>query len=282
MFQFNWSLGLGDIVSGAISALGVLSAVAIFMVQQRQGARLQRTEIYQRLELASVEVFKFEAQEASKLEKFRDRVVRPDKFGAAWPAIERFEEMEELGDAGEADRRDPSGQLRKVYEQYENIEEHVRVARKYYEQTLNLFEMAARFRADGIMDERVFGSWVIWYFDTVQEWAFRWMWPELRKNYTGELRDVFNFPVAHFDWTGGELEKLQREFFAHVARKYRCKIIRDWLDDVTGADLRNEKAIASRGSPSYLAWPGAYGTSPQLEDYRGRKAPSPLTPKYRR
>lgn len=273
----DWGLWLA-VAGSAISAAGVLSGIVIFRTQQKQAAKLQRTEIYQRLELASVEVFQFEADNAETLERFRDKIARRKKFAAAWPAIERFKDMEDIEDAEDAGRRDPSGALREIYDQYVEIEDDVRIVRKYYEQTLNLFEMAARFRRSGIMEEPVFGSWVIWYYDTVREWAFRWIWStlELETNYTSELRETFNYAVHYFNWIDEDEEALKADFFKHVARINRCDVIRDWLSEVHSAKDALKHQIDRVGVPKYKPWPGNYGAAPVPRSRKGEVAPGPL------
>jgi hypothetical protein len=104
------------------------------------------------------------------------------------------------------------------------------LAENFYLQQLNLFEVSVRFRQTNIMEKSVFGSWVSWYYEVLTSWFFREKWPGLRAHYTPELRDIFDGPVASFGAFADE-EARRREFFRHVGKLMRCKVIRDWLND---------------------------------------------------
>ena len=137
------------------------------------------------------------------------------------------------------------------------------LARKYYENCCNIFEVSARLRRADIVPHEVFGSWVAWYFDTVCEWGFRATWNDLRDNYTSEMRTIFDpfverliklwdVPAAEalenngrFEIDESDLEKLRRDFYRHVGKYFGCRVILKWLDEV-GDDLKPPHPFAYR------------------------------------
>jgi hypothetical protein len=172
----------------AIAALiGVLVALVIFFRQQQQLLSVQRQQTYQRLELASNELFRFAADNAGVLARYV--------------------------------KEEPSGDLTDLEKA---------IADNHIYQTLNLFEMAARLRRAKFFEDEIFGSWVIWYYEMLGSWYFRRKWPEIRPNYTSEMRLVFDEPIRKFDPNASDAERKQ-QFFAHVARVLKCPLVRDWL-----------------------------------------------------
>jgi hypothetical protein len=174
-----------------ISFLGLLVTLIIFVKQQRRLERVQKLETYQRLELASNELFRFTANNADVL--------------CGYVAMEK----------------DPALQV---------TETGRMVADNHIFQTLNLFEMAARLRQANFFEDAVFGSWVIWYYDLLGSWYFREAWRRIRPNYTLEMRRVFDKPVRDFDPRADESQR-QRQFFTHVAKELNCPRVKTWLDE---------------------------------------------------
>jgi hypothetical protein len=274
--NFVHTIELGELIAAAIGALmtvmGLVLAVWQFNRQQKKSDDLQRTEIYQRLEMESTNVFRFEADNAHSLERFRDRQPVARKFDATWAAVAHYQRIENGEDP---DVIDSSGALKGAFAE---IEDDVRVLRKYYEMSLNLFEVAARFRHQGIIDAQVFGSWVIWMYETSREWGFRWMWPLLKANYMPQLRDVFEYPVAYFDWASEPDAQLKRDFFIHVARLLACPEIAAWIDGVDAQTEALHAEISRRGLPQYRkSWPVWVGPAPAPKP-RPKPAPGPLPP----
>lgn len=184
---------------------GILLAVITFAIQNRRELVVQKVELYHRLETGSIELFKFEAAHGAVLAPFMD--LAPSVSAPA-----------------------PSA-------------DDVRIKRKFYEQTMNLFEMAARFRKKNIIEPEVYGSWVAWYYDTIRQWGFRAEWPDLRQNYTREARAIFDRFVAEFDAAEEDTAR-KRRFFNHVADATSCPVIRRWLDDLEGEAKRYRFAPA--------------------------------------
>jgi hypothetical protein len=188
-----------------LQMVSITSALAIFFYQQNKSVQAQRVEIYQRLEIESSNVFRFEAEHSSAIRPYKTQIK---------PAT--------LTD--------------------EDITASKHIARKYYETTCNMFEVACRLRYRKIMPEEVFGSWVAWYFDTLTEWGFRAAWGDLRDNYIKELRTIFD-PfmdelVGRWDQSAQqaepsdeELKELRRRFYRHLGTLYRCRLILNWLEE---------------------------------------------------
>lgn len=197
--------------------------------------KARKIEIYQRLEIESNRVFEFEARHPQLVPMMKRRLA----------PVERLEDLIVQNEYG--DRMD----ARQI----------AMVARKYYEMNCNLFEIAARLRKLGLVDEDVFGSWVAWYFDTTTEWGFRALWEDLRDNYTADLRAIFDPLVSNLisewdiphaqgtfthrdpdaaalpDVSGTELERRRDWFYREIGTLFDCATIRTWLATVSETRL---------------------------------------------
>ncbi|MBR0553283.1 hypothetical protein [Stakelama marina] len=232
-FLFDAKISAGD----AIQTVALLFAVAQFTIQSRANRRAdaeaaalreetarkalesRQVEIYQRLEIESNAVFKFEAEHSDILPFFKTHLA---------PGRAEYERRAREGD-------------------------DFLTARKYYENCCNLFEISARLRQKDIVDPEVFASWVAWYFDTLLEWGFRALWHDLRDNYTPQLRMVFDKFVNELirDWDAPHdsrrgagqneseeavrmvadqtIEALRSRFYAELGSKFVCPTITNWL-----------------------------------------------------
>jgi len=179
-------------ISLVITSLGLVITLVLFMVQQRRLVKVQKQQTYQRLELASNEVFRFTASNAG--------------------VLVRYQAME----------HDPSIDFEKAI--VENA-----IADNHIYQTLNLFEMAARLRKEDFFEDEIFVSWVIWYYEMLESWYFRIKWPEVRLNYTTEMRLVFDEPIRKFHLHANDSARGQ-QFFAHVAKVLKFTLEKKWLD----------------------------------------------------
>ena len=218
----NW----GQVAASLFAGLAFILTLFQFRHSASDVLEARQTEIYQRLEFESMSVFRFEAENKAVVPQFKTHLAPPDFMGPPSGAAER--------------RAREEAQL---------------CARKYYEITCNLFEIAARLRKkDGYMDPEVFGSWVAWFFDTLCEWGFRAAWADLRENYTTHLRDdVFDVFVAELirDWDiphaadpakdlcmpDETVAALRRRFYERVGLQFKCKEIEKWLDAARPGDL---------------------------------------------
>lgn len=178
--------------ANVLALVGIVIALVGNLMQQARATRVELQENYLKLELASVDIFRFEAEKAGILGPYMD-----------------------ANDRGIA-----------------RTAENDRIADNFYLQQLNLFEIAARFRRNGTLDKQVFGSWVMWFYDVHDSWWFRKRWREsFRDNYTADLKAVFDAPVGRYDPAQTEDDR-KRAFFRHVASKgvFDCPIIMKWLD----------------------------------------------------
>jgi hypothetical protein len=192
LFEAGKVQDIAAILGLIVTTLGLMITLIIFLIQQRQLVKVQKRDTYQRLELASNEVFRFAADNAAVLARYDG--MKPD------PSID-----------------------------FEKTVVENAIADSYIYQTLNLFEMAARFRKDKFFDDEIFGSWVIWYYAVLGSWYFRRTWEETKHNYTSEMRRVFDRPAKQFDQEPDDAKR-KRNFFAHVARELNCPLVRTWLD----------------------------------------------------
>jgi hypothetical protein len=176
-------------VEAILAVLSFLFGLWTYRRQQHRLIEVQKQQTYQRLELASNDLFRFTASNAEPLVHFQGTEKNPS---------------------------------------YDPGAKDMMIADNHIYQTLNLFEMAARLRQANHFDDEVFGSWVIWYYETLTSWYFRLKWNEIRHNYTKEMRLVFDKPVAAFasyaDDTVGK-----QQFFEHVADRLGCRQVRGWL-----------------------------------------------------
>jgi hypothetical protein len=169
---------------GFITALGLIVTLFFSWRQQRRLVRVEQQQTYQRLELASNEVFRFTAANAQTLVAYQ--APQPD------PSID-----------------------------FERAAAQNTVADNHIYQTLNLFEMAARLRKEEFFEDEIFASWVIWYYEMLESWYFRYKWPQIALNYTREMRLVFDEPVRAFDPKADDTRRV-REFYTHVAKALNC------------------------------------------------------------
>jgi hypothetical protein len=143
-----------EILLGAIIIPISLYAVELFRLR-RDSNKAANREIYQQLEMASINLFQFEADHLD--------IIRPVwEEGVALP---------------------PEGSAERV------------AVTDYVCQILNLFEMAIRFRMENVMPPSVFGSWVIWYYALGNTPHFPEIWQECRLDYAPDLRQIMNKAV---------------------------------------------------------------------------------------
>jgi MFS family permease len=105
--------------------------------------------------------------------------------------------------------------------------------KQYVCQMLNLFEMAVRFRRQGIIAPEVFGSWVIWMWEVCNAKVFHQLWASddaLWSNYVVEFREVMSKGVLISRGRGNDEQK-RKAFFAFVGKALRCEKVLDWFDN---------------------------------------------------
>lgn len=150
-------INLTDIsIDTIIQAISILGAALTFVVAQsiekKKDRRNANKESYQQLEFASIDLFRFEAENIE--------MIRP-----IW------EEGKEI----------PS----------QNTADYI-VLMNYVCQMLNLFEMALKFRKDKILLPEVFGTWIAWFQLLVTSPGFHEIWKDVRMDYLPELREIMD------------------------------------------------------------------------------------------
>lgn len=180
-----------------VEALSILFAVGTFVVAQRIEKAKDRKAVmrdtYQRLELASIELFRFEAGNVNFIR-------------AVW---EKHAPLPER-DAAE-----------------------YTVLTNYVCQILNLFELAVSFRRERVLPPEIFGSWVAWMDDLVNSEgkAFGEVWAEVRRNYTPDLRRIMDAGLVFRETEEDEGTRVAR-FYLFVSELFQCSIVRGWNSPV--------------------------------------------------
>lgn len=139
-----------------VQIAALLVAVVTFVIAQGAEGKRDRDvanrEIYQRLELSSNELFRFEAQ-------------NPDLIRPLW-------------EEGAVIPRDGTA-------------EHM-ASMNYVCQILNLFEMAIRFRKEKVLSADIFGTWVAWFWAVAGAPGFGWYWSNSRGDYLPTIRKIMD------------------------------------------------------------------------------------------
>lgn len=212
----NWGQALGSLITAAALVLAGLEyrrSTARDVEAEKDELEARQLEIYQRLELESMTVFRYETEHRHLIHWYKTHLA-PD----GPPPFET------------------------------PIEEANLCARKYYEMSCNLFEIAIRLREknSAYIEDEVFGSWIAWFFDVTCEWGFRAVWADLRDNYTPTLRkDVFDPHVAALivEWDqsqaaaprkelrlpGDVVDSMRLRFYAALGDRFGCDAAREWM-----------------------------------------------------
>lgn len=264
MGSFEWS-GAEAFVAATALVLSILSfsiTIVLDLLTRRREARIEnrddrveRSSAYLQLEVQSSEVFKYEAEHAVAIDHLRQRV-----------------------DPGIYPPNDLQARA---------------LAKNFYFQSLNLFEVCSKFRREGVIYPDVYASWVAWFWDIAGDWYFRSIWiSELRQNYTREVRDIFDlaYQILATDRPGLDTE---REFYRAVSRlvaldvialeETQGDIIADWPDqiakwqtwDFSTRTLGRREPVASVAAPAPAAPVAPPATQPSELTFswdRGRAA----------
>lgn len=191
----NFTISYDMLIQAASIIVSAFGIAFTFVMKTEQSQRDARQQLYQTLELQSIDLFRFEA-------------LRPDLVAALW-----------YGNKPET----PAG----------GAQAFDYVTRQYVCQMLNLFEMAVRFRAQGILPAEVFGSWVVWIWELCSCARFQTYWSDrvqdLPSNYTRDLREIVNSGVETALRTDLDPEKARKRFFEDVADEIDCDEIGEWF-----------------------------------------------------
>jgi hypothetical protein len=203
---------LAQFVTPLAQTAGIIIAATMVVLTNRfnadQARRSAGQAIYQKLEFASVDLFRFE-------------VNHPELVKALW-----FDAPAPLGDNATAEEK------LAAY----NLEQYVC-------QLLNLFEMELRFRREGIIPPDVFASWVVWMYEICCLPTFVHIWKsELEPHYITDFQILINegIEVGQSDvpYRDGSDEpdwgKVQR-FYDRVAELVNpgnpCGEVTNWLQE---------------------------------------------------
>lgn len=212
----NWGQAIGSLFTALAFWLAYLEfrrREARDVESEADELETRQLEIYQRLELESMTVFRYETEHRQLIHWYKTHLAptAPPPFSAP-------------------------------------IEEANLCARKYYEMSCNLFEIAIRLREKNksYVEDEVFGSWIAWFFDVACEWGFRAVWADLRDNYTHTLRaDVFDpiiaelieawdqphdvSPRTELRMPDDVLDSVRLRFYLSIGERFGCDAAKEWL-----------------------------------------------------
>lgn len=194
------TLEMGALFQAAGVVISAIGIVFTYLMRTEQANRTANLQIYQTLELQSVELFRFEADHPDLVEKLW--------FGPIPPSL--------LSEEVELSPRE---------------ETELYVLRQYVCQMLNLFEMAYRFRVRGVMEPEVYGSWVIWMWELCESEVFCAFWRHsdgLPSNYVKGFSNAMERGVWLRINEPSE-KKRKATFFDRLAKDIGCPEIKEWL-----------------------------------------------------
>jgi hypothetical protein len=169
--EFNW-------INFLVSLLGAITFAVIFILQLRINRHIAKREIYQKIEFASIDLFRFENQNSDKCWRlYDDEYILPS----------------------------------------ENSKEYWEVL-NHVTQILNLFEMTCEFRKEQIINDEIFCTWVPWFWDISQKRTLVKLWPDLKKNYSEELQKVIDTGIASSGKWNQYIESLNNIYHSKYIR----------------------------------------------------------------
>jgi hypothetical protein len=147
-------------IDAFFQAMSIIVAILTFTITSTisriKDRKITKRDVYQKLEFASIDLFRFEAENVDLIRPiWEDATLIPPKSKA----------------------------------------EYI-VTLNYVCQMLNLFELAVKFRRNKTMPSDIFGSWVAWFFLLIKAPGFAVMWDDLRFDYTEELRCILDKGVS--------------------------------------------------------------------------------------
>ena len=145
----TWHWHTGDI----IQLVSIVVGIIVFVVSSHMTRNITKREVYQRLELASIDLFRFEM----------------GKNKTAWRLYDSSFSVSTVG---------------KDSQEGQEVLNHVT-------QLLNLFEMCVELRNDKIVDNKIFSTWLKWIFEIASLDNFQYLWKEnLHNHYTDHLGEL--------------------------------------------------------------------------------------------
>ncbi len=213
--EVDWE-AIGAFLGMAVAGLAVLLGL---IAQTRQ----EQIETYVSLEMASIELFRWECE--------NERIVR-----SYWDASDTVPEQ---------------GQSEEF-----SFEDFAR--QEYVCQILNLYEMCLRLYTEGIVPGEVIGSWVIWMWEFTEPKHFDTTWEKVASNYVGLLRRTMDVGQAlrreidsrQVSESCLTEEDAKRQFYAFMGGLLECRDVACWP-----VMQRNCPSFAqARGGDGRLLW----------------------------
>ena len=154
----------------AWAQVGILFvAVAALLFNSAASRRFSRREVYQRLELASNAIFRFELENSQN----------------TWRLYDEDFDIEDI-------KKDTS--------EKDNPEKVKREIMNHITQLLNLFEMSVELHHSKIFSHKIFCTWLIWIYEIAELKTFRYFWHDSLKNhYTGTLGMLIRYSITTMD-----------------------------------------------------------------------------------
>ena len=212
---------MGELLTpmGLIAIAGFLvaavTAIALFGTL-RHTKKITRCETYQRLELASIDLFRFEVEHSD----------------IAWKLYNpKFDIINSLDRTVGIDTAVSSKEKREIL--------------NHVTQLLNLFELGIELHDKNVFDHKIFTTWLAWIFETAEFKTFQDMWEHewdkeqeeepLCNHYTGYLVGLVNYAIEIHK--NDKISKDKFEIFTKslcekrlVCNKWKCK--KEWRRNI--------------------------------------------------
>ncbi|MEB2778478.1 GNAT family N-acetyltransferase [Algoriphagus sp. D3-2-R+10] len=183
-----------DFSSNFIPIVGFTITILTFIITLRLRKltfkKLANREVYLKLELASIDLFRFEATNVDVIRPLWEKDIDIPKKGTA---------------------------------------EYL-VLMNYVCQMLNLFELAIKFRKskDKILPPDLFSSWVAWFHSLVTAPGFPIIWEDVNNHYIIDLRNIMSGGIEITkEHTNPDF--IEEKFYNFVAFVLDCDVIKYWL-----------------------------------------------------
>jgi hypothetical protein len=140
------------------ASLAAIIALVSFLYTSFRQRKIEKSSMYQQLELASIDLIRWETANMKTILKVREAYEKGNMNISA--------EDEELIEA------------------------------RYF-QTLNLFELCISSARARTLPEKVFGSWLPWIYEFSNEPGFKDIWSEIKTNYVPECREIIDSAIEN-------------------------------------------------------------------------------------
>jgi GNAT superfamily N-acetyltransferase len=142
-------------IVGSGGFLAAVIALVSFISTSKKQRKIEKTRMYQQLELASIDLFRWEIANKKTILKIS----------------EEYKKEKEHRNISDEDKEFMEG---------------------YYFQTMNLFELCISSAEEQTLPGKEFGTWLPWIHKLANEDGFKEIWPEVKTNYTPECRKIMD------------------------------------------------------------------------------------------